>query len=275
MRGTTPGSDPRFAYALIAMLAGPSMTAIVLTAFLYRRTGLRELVSRLVNWRVRARWYVVALVLPPVLMIVTLIALSMTSPAFLPGIVTSDERVSLLLISFTVGISAGVFEELGWTGFAIPELRRRYGAGATGVIVGIWWSAWHLLPNIWSSGAASGELAMPVYLAATAVGVFIGYLTAFRILMVWVYEYTESLLVAMLMHASFTSSLLMLNPFGLAGTHLQVYSFALAAALWVVVAVVATRAGVAAGPRPLRPNGRLAANEPALLPTAHVKVEVL
>ena len=26
MRGTTPASDPRFAYALIAMLAGPSVT---------------------------------------------------------------------------------------------------------------------------------------------------------------------------------------------------------------------------------------------------------
>jgi hypothetical protein len=28
MRGTTPGSDPRFAYALIGMLAGPSLTGV-------------------------------------------------------------------------------------------------------------------------------------------------------------------------------------------------------------------------------------------------------
>jgi len=241
MRGTTPQSDPRFAYALIAMLVGPSASSILLTALLYGRRGLRELLGRLLTWRVRARWYGVALVLSPVLMAVTLFALSMTSPTFLPGIFSSDERASLLLVSLAVGASAGIFEELGWTGFAIPVMRRRYGVGTTGVIVGMSWSAWHLFPIVWSSAAAAGDLAMPVYLAAQVVGIFIGYLTAFRILMVWVYEHTESLFIAMLMHLSFTASLLILNPLALAGTSLQVYSFALAAAVWVVVGVITTQ----------------------------------
>jgi membrane protease YdiL (CAAX protease family) len=187
MRGTTPASDPRFVYALMAMLAGPSLTGILLTAVVYGREGLR------------------------------------TDP-----------------FGGTRGLSAGVFEELGWTGFAIPTLRRRYRVLATGLAVGVWWSAWHLLPNVWSSRAAAGELDMSVYLVATVTGVFVGYLTAFRVLMVWVYEHTASVLVAMLMHASFTASLLILNPVGLSGTHLVVYSFALAAAVWVVVAAVAT-----------------------------------
>ena len=77
---------------------------------------------------------------------------------------------------------------------------------------------------------------MSVYLIATAVGVFVGYLTAFRVLMVWVYELTESLLLGMLMHVSFTASLLTLNPVNLAGHDLQVYSFALAGSVWIVVA---------------------------------------
>ena len=256
MRGTAPGSDPRFVGALITMLAGPSITGIVLTAVLQGRAGLRGLLSRVVTWRVGARWYAAALGLSPVLMTVTLLALSMTSAAYLPGLFTSNERASLLLVSLAVGASAGVFEELGWTGFAIPALRRRCGVGATGMIVGVWWSAWHLLPNIWSSGAASGDLAMPVYLIATAAGIFVGYLTAFRILMVWVYEHTASVFVAMLMHLSFTASLLMLNPLGLAGTRLQVYSFVLAAAVWIVVGMVQTHG-------------------PAAAPAAHVQVEVV
>jgi len=53
-----------------------------------------------------------------------------------------------------------------------------------------------------------------------------------------VYEHTASVLVAMLMHATFTASLLILNPVGLSGRHLVVCSFALAAAVWVVVAAV-------------------------------------
>jgi membrane protease YdiL (CAAX protease family) len=239
MRGTTPGSGPRFVYALIAMLAGPSVTGILVTALVYGRTGLREFRSRLLKWRVGIQWYAVALLIAPVMMTATLLALSLTSPAFLPGIVTSDQKASILLVGFAVGLSAGVFEELGWTGFAIPMVRRRHRLVAAALIVGICWSAWHLLPNIWSIRAASGQLAVSLYLVATALGVFVGYLTAFRVLMVWVYEHTESVFVAILMHASFTASLLILNPVGLSGSHLVVYSFALAAAVWVVVAAVA------------------------------------
>src|SRR5262245_26894515 len=177
MRGTTPASDPRFVYALIGMLAGPSVAGILLTALVYGRTGLRGFRSRLLKWRVAVAWYAVALLMAPVLMTATLLALSRTSPAFLPGIVTSDQKASILQIGLAVGLSAGIFEELGWTGFAIPTLRQRHGVFATGLIAGIWWSAWHLLPNLWSSRAASGELATSVYLVATALGVSIGYLT--------------------------------------------------------------------------------------------------
>jgi hypothetical protein len=105
--------------------------------------------------------------------------------------------------------------------------------------VGIWWSAWHLFPLVWSSRAAAGEMAMSVYLMTTAAGIFVGYLTAFRVLMVWVYDRSESLVVGMLMHVSFTASLLTLNPLNIAGVDLVAYSFALAAAVWMVVAVAA------------------------------------
>ena len=87
------------------------------------------------------------------------------------------------------------------------------------------WSAWHMLPNVCASRAASGELAMPLYFAGTVVDVFVGYLTAFRVLMVWFYDHTQSLFVAMLMHVSLTASLLILNPLGISGANLLVFSF--------------------------------------------------
>jgi membrane protease YdiL (CAAX protease family) len=239
MRGTTPASDPRFAYALIAMLAGPSVTGMLLTALVSGQSGLRELLSRLRKWRVEVRWYAAALLTAPVAMTATLLALSAASPAFLPGILTSDDKGSLLLIGLAVGLSAGVFEELGWTGFAIPVLKRRYGVLATGLIVGIWWSAWHLLPNVWAGRAAAGELAASAFFSTVALGVFVGYLTAFRVLMVWVYHRTESLFVGMIMHVSLTASLLILNPLNIAGSDLAVFSFTLAAVLWLVVAAIA------------------------------------
>ena len=238
MRGTTPGSDPRFAYALIAMLAGPSVAGILLTGLVSGRDGLRDLGARLFTWRVGLQWYALAILSPVILMLATLSVLSMTSAAFVPGVLASVQKTPILITGLTVGLAAGVFEEAGWTGFAIPTVLKRHSLLATGLIVGVWWSAWHLLPNLWSARAAAGELSMRIQLAGTAAGVFVGYLTAFRILMVWVYDRTESVLVAMLMHASFTASLLILNPIGISGADLLVYSFALAAAVWIVVGAV-------------------------------------
>jgi hypothetical protein len=70
------------------------------------------------------------------------------------------------------------------------------------------------------------------------IGVLVGYLPAFRMLMVWVYDRTGSLLIAMLMHVSLTASLLILNPAGISGMTLLAFSFVLAAAVWAVVAAV-------------------------------------
>lgn len=239
MSGTTPGSDSRFVYALLAMLAGPSVSGIILTGLVHGRRGFQDFWIRLTAWRVPLRWYGMALFAAPLLMIATLLALSAISPTFLPGIAVSGDRTAILLTGLGVGLSAGIFEELGWTGFAVPILRSRHGLIGTALLVGISWGAWHLLPNVWSADAAAGELSFSTYLASSVAGAVVGYLPAFRVLMVWVHDRTRSLLLAMLMHASFTASLLILNPIGLAGAPLAAYSFLLAGAIWVAVAAVA------------------------------------
>lgn len=221
---------------------GPSIASILLTGLVYGKAGFRELLSRLLRWQVGARWYAVALLATPLLVTAILFALSLVSPVFLPGILTTDNRVSLILSGIAAGlIFGGLMEELGWTGFAVPELRRRYGIFTTGLIVGILWGAWHFLPTFWGSGNSSGALDLPRFLP----GLFFHYagLSAFRVLMVWVYDRTESLLVAILMHANLTASALFILAPSVEGVPLFTYYLILAAALWMVVAVVAVAKG--------------------------------
>jgi membrane protease YdiL (CAAX protease family) len=47
-----------------------------------------------------------------------LFALSLTSPVYLPGIFITDDKTTVLLSGIAGGLVAGIFEELGWTGFA-------------------------------------------------------------------------------------------------------------------------------------------------------------
>ena len=143
-----------------------------------------------------------------------------------------------------MGLGAALFEEIGWTGFAIPHVRQRYGVVATGLIVGVLWGAWHLLTNVfWAAGATAGELPLSIFVPASITSLLFGYLAAFRVLMVWLYERTGSVLLAMVMHASLTASVLILDPSGLSGTALLTYAFALAAVVWAAVTLVGARYG--------------------------------
>jgi uncharacterized protein len=225
-------------YAVPTMLLGPSVAGILMTGLLYGRAGFRELGSRLRRWRVGARWWAAALLIAPLVFAVVFLGLSLISPEFLPRIFITDDKVSLVLMGIAIGLPVGILEELGWTGFAIPRMRLRYGVLTTGLFVGVLWQAWHLLQGYWSSGVTSGEISLALWLSTWLLGALVGYLVAFRVLMVWVYEHTGSLLVAMLMHTSLVAATFILFP-PLAVEANLISGFACAAGLWVVVVVLA------------------------------------
>ena len=234
MSSTTWQSDPRLPFLVVAMLAGPSIAGLLLTALVSGRAGLRKLLSRLLRWRVEPRWYAVALLTAPVVFITVHSALSLALPVFRPTVVTA----SVLLPAVAGALAVGVFEELGWTGFAIPTLRARYSALGTAFIVGVSWGAWHLLTNdVWIAKTYSGGLPLVLFVTLNGLSLVLGQLPAYRILMVWVYDRTGSLLVAMLMHASLSACTFILGPSTLTGLGLVAYGFALAGAWWIIVAV--------------------------------------
>ena len=158
----------RFAFVMLAWLAGPSVASILMTGLVYVREGLRDLLTRVTRWRVGVRWYAVALLTAPLLVTAVLFALSLSFPEYLPTILTTSDKGSLLLQGIVGTLVGGIFEELGWTGFATPTLlkRMRYGVLATGLIVGVLWGVAHLPLYYWgASGDLSGALLMVVVAA--------------------------------------------------------------------------------------------------------------
>jgi membrane protease YdiL (CAAX protease family) len=215
----------------VAMLAGPSVAGLLMTSLVSGRAGLRELLARLTAWRVGGRWYAVALLAAPLMVMAVSLALSFFSPDVLPAIFITSEKPDVLS-GVAAGLIVGIFEELGWTGFAIPRVRRRYGVFSTGLLVGLLWGAWHF-PMFWEPNSFSGALPFGVLLVR-----LFSWLPAFRILMVWVYDRTGSLLVAMLMHGSLTATQLIFMPPPSSGMTLMISILAWAAALWIVVALI-------------------------------------
>lgn len=217
---------------------GPILSGLLLTGLVHGREGYRALRARLTMWRTGVRWYAVALLTAPLLIVSILFVLSLTSATYLPAIVTTVDKVSLVISGIMIGlVFGGLMEELGWTGFATPELRQRHGVLATGLIVGALWGLWHFLPTFWACGDADGSLSLdllipPVVFYATV-------LPAYRVLMVWVHDRTGSLLVAILMHAGLTANAITIMAPSEVLSSLVTYYLILAAALYVIIAAVA------------------------------------
>jgi hypothetical protein len=111
----------------------------------------------------------------------------------------------------------------------------------TGLLIGLPWWAWHLLADFWG-GARYGELYLLHALLWGAA------LPAYRVLMTWVYERTYSLLIAVLMHASFTGGQAIFEPIWTTPTNAVLWYGLFALVLWAVVAgliIVSARSGPA------------------------------
>ena len=226
-----------FPFTLAALFAGPSVAGIVMTALVSGRSGLRDLVRRLGRWRAGAAWWAAALLTGPILVVAVLFGLSLYSPEFVPGLLASEDPFGLILFGLGWGlVGGGLLEELGWTGFAVPALRERHSVFTTGLIVGLLWGTWHLLIAFWSIRGLAGEASSAAFVGGFLAFYFVA-LPAYRVLMVWLYDNTASLLLAIVMHAVLSTSTIVLQPASAQGNF--TWNLLLGAALWTLVAGIA------------------------------------
>jgi membrane protease YdiL (CAAX protease family) len=116
--------------------------------------------------------------------------------------VSMDFAPNTFLIGLGFGIPAGFLEEIGWTGYAFPQMCRDKSALAASILLGVLWGLWHI-PVIDFLGTATphGKY-LPAYFLA-----FAGAMTAMRVLISWMYTNTRSVLLTQFMHATSTGSL--------------------------------------------------------------------
>jgi len=222
--------DNRMPILYSVTLLGPIVSSLIMTALADGKAGFRNIGSRLFKWRNNIGWYALALLTVPLMVTGLLLILSRFSIKFTPAILLEKNKGSLLALGIFMGLAVGFFEEVGWTGFALPKLRERYSVLKSGLLLGIFWGLWHL-PLFVASTKTSGSVSPIIYL----VVLLFSFLPIYRVIMTWVYERTESLLIAILMHAPLSASQLILIPPELSGTKLVVYNLIFSVLLWVML----------------------------------------
>jgi uncharacterized protein len=103
-------------------LFGPALAAIIMAAVTGGKSGVKQLLSRVVLWRVGLRWYVIALGLP------TVLALASAGLYYVVGGSTLVQMGAVSALDFVVFVLV-VGEELGWRGYALPAAREAIRGG--------------------------------------------------------------------------------------------------------------------------------------------------
>ncbi len=194
------GGEPKALLALGAF--APSLMGVLFTYLTKDQAARKDFWRRTLSWpRVHPAWIISGLLILPLLEVVSAVL-----PALFGGSVPSlgyavevlrnpAMLIELLFVEITFG---AVSEELGWRGFALDELQRKWSALKSSLVLGFIWAVWHtpafLIPG--TSQYAMGGIFSPVYIA------FLLAVPAGSVLHTWVYNNTKrSILVAgVLMH---------------------------------------------------------------------------
>ena len=237
-------------------LFGPLVAAVAVTAVAFGRDGVADLFHRTFRWRVGLRWYALA-ALPFTCFLagVGIVALGGGPVPTLDDLATFSGLPTAGLVPVVLVVLAAAFgEEVGWRGFAQPQLERRTSFLRASLAVGAVWAIWHLpLTQVLDSYRVMG---------AGVVAMLVLGLGAGAIVLGWLYDRSGGrILMAALFHFGLTRGSATLAGHGLPAA-LATTSVMVAAALIVVVEFRRGRRGWAAGsssaqtsrrPRPARP----------------------
>lgn len=225
-RGIAPFDSPYFQVLLLLPGIGPAVAAIIVTRAVYGPTGVQEWLKVLVRWRVGWVWYVVAVLGPLVLL---LAGQALTKLAGFPA-ARPELQVNLfpsILSAFMISLSSNLWEEVGWRGFALPHLQKRYTALLATFIVGILWGLWHVPLFFWA-GNPMAEYPFLPWFVGTVAQAFI---------YTWLYNSTKgSVLLVALFHVA-------LNTFGAVVAGVSVIALMLVYGL-AAIALIAALGGV-------------------------------
>ncbi len=209
------------------MVFAPTIAAIAVVFRSQRFAGVWNLFRQLKYWKFGLQWYLSAILIFPATILAVLFALSRFSPSFTPVLSLSGLAFAALLIT--------LLEEIGWTGLATPLMLQRMSPLKVGLSLGCLHAVWHLAANLYGAGAFHGDLFVVNFLA-TSVGII-----GLRIVTIWIYVRTSSLVLGWITHLGFTGGQLSFVSFALTSGETIVWNTAFSVAVMGIVVLLVAR----------------------------------
>ena len=173
----------------------PFIAALIVIPLTQGLSGLKQLGLRMIRWRVRWYWYVVAIGVP--LAVIGLTAgLNVALGASVPSL-AGVGSVTTVLMMFAVRLvnpgDGALGEEPGWRGVALPGLQSTLSPLVSTVILGVLVTGWHVPLLFLEDGLLQPSIIVGYLLGSFAVTFFY----------TWLFNHTGgSVLMTVVAHAS-------------------------------------------------------------------------
>jgi membrane protease YdiL (CAAX protease family) len=154
----------------LLMILGPALATVIVVGKNYGRSGLRALGSSLLKGRVALIWWAAVLLLPGIGVLVA----RGVAPAAATEALTLAEIISGVLPIF-VGYLLVNTEELGWRGYALPQLQRRFSPLKANLLLTAIWIVFHLPLFLYKGGHPAGYGIAMFILMVFPIGMTMGY----------------------------------------------------------------------------------------------------
>ena len=213
---------------------GPSIMGILLTYRYAPREERRSFWRRVIDFgRIRAGWYALIFLTFPALTVIS-VGLSQLFGGPAAGMTNWDlivEQPAALIALILTGLLTGpLAEELGWRGFALDRMARRWGLLRAALLLGVIWGAWHL-PLFFIVGTTQYTWGV----GTVFFWLFLASVIPLSVFLAWAYESNRrSILAAILIHFMYNFTLGLFFPIpALAQLLITILFYLLVAALVV------------------------------------------
>lgn len=184
--------SPMVLVVMMAMVHAPTIAAMIVTFKDEGFQGIKDLFRQLKYWKFEGKWYLYALLIFPLSILVSQYLMSLYSESYGP---LFEFRIFVLGSLFSA-----LWEEIAWTGYATPRMLKKFSPLRTAILLGIIHMFWHLASDYW--GSISYYRAN--YLYAIHFFLWLIGLIVLRIIILWMYVRTRSVVLGWLTHFSYT-----------------------------------------------------------------------
>jgi hypothetical protein len=177
---------------------GPLIAALLVVFLEQGKAGVRKLLKRGLDFRFGLAWYLIIVLLFPMLIGGSLLLAILTGEP-VPDLPALANPLSLpIAFVYILFLGGPLQEEFGWRGYALKRFQERWSALVSSIVVGFAWGLWHLplffMPR------------QELYYQRPIWGLILS-TTLVSVLFTWLYNNTDgSVFAALLFHTMFNWS---------------------------------------------------------------------